>query len=80
MAEENMGKRSRNGDRVDQDLDRTCKAIDTARHHLQDLERKLEQLQQQLLARGTRSDVLEQARQALETAMKEVAMDLRKDN
>lgn len=66
-------------DGSDPDTGRVSDALDAARQHMQDLERRLEQLQQQLLAKGTR-DVLENAREAVEQVAREALDELKNKN
>lgn len=75
-------KTDREGDDDDEDSEkneRATHALDSAKQHFADLELKLEALRQQLLARGTRSDVLKQARAAVRKTVLEVAHELDTD-
>jgi hypothetical protein len=77
--EEEMGSRSKD-DGDEKDINETADALNVARQHLLEFEKQLEQLQQQLLARGTRQDVLRQARQALDLTMHKLDDDLKSRN
>jgi len=78
-----MGNKTRDGDDDSDELAKvthTNEAIRAARQHVLELEQRLQWLQQQLLARGTRKDVLRQAREAIDATVKEVEDDLRNEN
>ncbi len=58
---------------VEWDVDQVFAALDHAKKYAHDLECRLEQLQQQLLARGTRGDVLKAAQEAVESVTREAS-------